>query len=101
MYFSETTSKEHGLFRMTCPNCGQEANFQLSKKDSSGCLFLIPLWGTEYYATCGNCFTTFKIDKDIGKGLEEASPTAKQEKAIEEERRKELDKVRRRFGNRL
>jgi len=69
-YSKEVTRKPQAVYRLTCPVCGQEANMLLTKEERSGCIWIIPWWGSDYFFTCGNCFATFKIAKEFGKQLE-------------------------------
>ncbi len=70
---SSTTSSTTriGVVRFACRACGTEANSMFVKSRVSGIVLLIPFWYTrDYFMTCGNCFATFKLDKDRARELE-------------------------------
>ena len=70
MYYESESSSPLAILEATCPACGQEANLLVRKHEKSGCIWIIPWWSSSYFVTCGNCFATFKIDKELGKQLE-------------------------------
>lgn len=71
---SSTTEKDVGLIEnLECPVCGATANFRVFKQKTSNWAWLIPWWSTKYFATCGNCFGTVKLDK---KRMQEIESTA-------------------------
>lgn len=83
-----------GVLKSTCHACGQEAKLLLKKQEKSGCIWLIPWWSNTYFVTCGNCFTTFKIDKELGAQIEratrEADRSVKEQERLHEQRPKQL-----------
>lgn len=73
MYYSQNKENKPILtFKQRCDKCGQESKFLLQKHETSGCIWIIPYWGKDYFITCGNCFTTSKIDKKTGEAFEES-----------------------------
>ncbi len=72
MYYEETTRKPLGRFQLKCPVCDIETTCLLTKEERSGCLLIIPWWWISgYFLTCGSCFNTVKIDKKLGRELED------------------------------
>lgn len=70
MYYESESSSPLAILEATCPACGQEANLLVRKHEKSGCVWIIPWWSSSYFITCGNCFASYKIDKELGKQLE-------------------------------
>ncbi len=79
-YSSEKQQRPLATFEGDCPICGQKAKMLLTKEERSGCIWNIPYWGHDYYVTCGNCFATTKIDKNVGGQIEIQSKTQKEER---------------------
>lgn len=70
MWIYERTQGEIALAKMQCPLCNAEATFKIFKQKTKAWYFLIPWFSTKYYATCGNCFNTFGIDKKSAQEVE-------------------------------
>jgi hypothetical protein len=72
VWIRRTESERIGLIQQKCTKCNQTANFLLYKRKAKGLAVAVPYWYTAgYYATCGSCHTTFKLDKTRGKQLEQ------------------------------
>jgi len=69
-YYSQTTQKDIALAQITCLVCNTLATMKLFKHSTWRWIIIMPWWSTTYYATCGNCFSTLKIDKQIMKQVE-------------------------------
>ena len=69
-YSSESSQKDICVYNDKCPICGTQSRIRFFKLHTEEWLFIIPHWGNEYYGTCGNCWQTFRIDKEVGKHLE-------------------------------
>ena len=71
MWYQSTTERVIGLFESLCGYCGEMANFRLSREEDFFIFLVIPFWSTgNYYITCGNCHSTFKLKRKEGKTLE-------------------------------
>jgi hypothetical protein len=96
-YSEETTERPLGILESACPACGQQARLLLKKREKSGCIWVIPWWSSSYFVTCGNCFVTFKIDKELGKQIEraerEAERSAEESKRLYKQRAKQLQEA--------
>jgi len=69
-YSSREEAKPILTLRRLCASCGEESKFLLQKQEKSGCIWIIPYWGKDYFITCGNCFKSFKIDNETGEAWE-------------------------------
>jgi ribosomal protein S27AE len=70
MWYSETTQRDVAFIHMQCPLCGAEATFRLFKVHRIGLAWVIPWWYTKHYATCGVCWKTFELKKEIMNKIE-------------------------------
>jgi len=64
------------LVKRVCPICNTEATFQILKRKTRAFYLIVPWFSTGYYSVCGNCYTIFKITKEVA---EEAERAAKSE----------------------
>jgi hypothetical protein len=94
VYYESESSSPLTIIEAMCPACGQVANLLVRKHEKSGCIYIIPWWTSSYFVTCGNCFATIKVDKELGKQIEravrEAERSAEESKRLYKQRAKQL-----------
>lgn len=67
----KNSSRNLGLARGTCPNCGNIAAQRVDRRSRAFSVFFIPLipLGSSYAATCTACGVSTKIDRAQADGI--------------------------------
>lgn len=67
----KNSSRNLGLARATCPNCGNVAAQRVDRRKRAFSLFFIPIipLGSSYTATCTACGVSTKIGRDQADGI--------------------------------
>ena len=65
MFYHSVTEKTLGVMDIDCPDCGHPTNMKVVSRKELMVAVVVPIWVTRYYVTCGGCWNTFKVDKEI------------------------------------